>query len=344
MDKLNELLIKANAKEASDVHMIAGSAPVFRVDGKLIPEAQNKLMPDDTREMARAILNDHLWDKLHENREVDLSYGIPGVSRFRVNIFYQRSAISLAFRVIPREIPTIESLGIPSKLKELARKPHGLILITGPTGSGKSTSLAAMIDFMNQEMNRHIITLEDPIEYLHSHNKCIIEQREVGFDTLSFKEGLRASLRQDPDVILVGELRDLDTIQTAITAAETGHLVLGTLHTQDAAGTIDRIIDVFPVHQKNQVRTMLANVLLGVMSQRLFPAVDQPGRIATTELLINNPAIKNLIRNEKMHQIPNVLQTSKDKGMHTMEMSMRQLIAEKAISEMDILPYVSGQL
>lgn len=343
MKKLNALLTKANALEASDVHLIAGSAPVYRINGKLTPEKESRLMPDDTIEMARAILTDKLWDELQEKREVDLSYGIPGVSRFRVNIFHQRSAISLAFRVIPRDIPSIDSLGIPGKLKELVKKPHGLILVTGPTGSGKSTSLASMIDYMNKEMNRHIITLEDPIEYLHSHNQSIIEQREIGFDTLSFKEGLRASLRQDPDVILVGELRDLDTIQTAITAAETGHLVLGTLHTQDTTGTIDRIIDVFPVHQKNQVRTMLANVLLGVLSQRLFPTLNLPGRVAATELLINNAAIKNLIRNEKMHQIPNVLQTSKDQGMHTMEMSMKQLIAEKQISEMELLPYISGK-
>ena len=343
MEKLIALLKKAHYKEASDVHLVAGSSPVFRVDGKLMPEKEDRLMPEDTMEMARAILTDKLWDQLQEVREVDLSYGIPGVSRFRVNIFYQRSAISLAFRVIPRDIPTIDSLGIPQRLKDLVKKPHGLILVTGPTGSGKSTTLASMIDYMNHEMNRHIITLEDPIEYLHSHNKCIIEQREVGFDTISFKDGLRASLRQDPDVILVGELRDLDTIQTAITAAETGHLVLGTLHTQDTTGTIDRIIDVFPVHQKNQVRTMLANVLIGVMSQRLFPTLNTKGRVAATELLINNAAIKNLIRNEKMHQIPNVLQTSKDQGMHTMEMDMRQLISEKRISELELLPYVSGQ-
>lgn len=343
MDKLNALLTKANALDASDVHLIAGSAPVFRINGKLIPEKEDRLMPEDTIAMARAILTDKLWDHLQEKREVDLSYGIAGVSRFRVNIFYQRSAISLAFRVIPRDIPSIDSLGIPKKLKELVKKPHGLILVTGPTGSGKSTSLASMINYMNHEMNRHIITLEDPIEYLHSHNKSIIEQREIGFDTLTFKDGLRASLRQDPDVILVGELRDLDTIQTAITAAETGHLVLGTLHTQDTTGTIDRIIDVFPVHQKNQVRTMLANVLIGVLSQRLFPTLNLPGRVAATELLINNAAIKNLIRNEKMHQIPNVLQTSKDQGMHTMEMSLKQLIAEKQISEMELLPYISGK-
>lgn len=343
MSNLNTILTKAHYKEASDVHLIAGTSPVFRIDGKLVTEKEDKLMPDDTIEMARSILTDKLWDELQEKKEVDLSYGISGVSRFRVNIFFQRNAISLAFRVIPREIPSINNLGLPKELKQLVKKPHGLILVTGPTGSGKSTSLASMIDYMNQEMNRHIITLEDPIEYLHSHKQSIIEQREVGFDTMSFQDGLRASLRQDPDVILVGELRDLETIQTAITAAETGHLVMGTLHTQDTTGTIDRIIDVFPVHQKNQVRTMLATVLIGVMSQRLFPTVNHKGRVAATELLINNAAIKNLIRNEKMHQIPNVLQTSKDYGMHTMEMSMKELVAAKKISEMELLPYTSGK-
>lgn len=342
MERLNALLTAANYREASDVHLVAGSPPVFRINGTLIPEKVDKLMPDDTLEMARSILNEKLWKELETKREVDLSYGIAGVSRFRVNIFYQRNALSLAFRVIPRDIPSIDSLGLPKLLKELVKKPHGLILVTGPTGSGKSTSLASMIDYMNQTMNRHIITLEDPIEYLHSHNQSIIEQREVGFDTLSFKDGLRSSLRQDPDVILVGELRDLDTISTAITAAETGHLVMGTLHTQDTTGTIDRIIDVFPVHQKNQVRSMLANVLIGVLSQRLFSTVQESGRVAATELLISNPAIKNLIRNEKMHQIPNVLQTSKDLGMHTMEMSMRQLISKRKISELELLPFVIG--
>jgi twitching motility protein PilT len=224
------------------------------------------------------------------------------------------------------------------------KHPHGLFLVTGPTGSGKSTSLAAMIDYMNEHMNRHIITLEDPIEYLHSHKNSIIVQREIGFDTLSFKNGLRASLRQDPDVILVGELRDLDTIQTAITAAETGHLVLGTLHTQDTAGTIDRIIDVFPTHQRSQTRTMLANVLLGVMSQRLFKTLDTRGRVVATEMLINNGAIQNLIRNEKMHQIPNVLQTSRDQGMHTMEMSIKELVQQKLISSAELAPYSSNTL
>ena len=339
MNRLDELLRIGHAKGASDVHLVADSAPIYRINGQLIPTDEGCLMANDTYEMAKSILTDELWEVLENKREVDLSYGIENISRFRVNIFYQRSSVSIAFRVIPRDIPSIETLGIPTILRKVVQRPHGLFLVTGPTGSGKSTSLASMIDFMNQTMNKHIITLEDPIEYLHSHKQSIIVQREIGFDTLSFANGLRASLRQDPDVILVGELRDLETIQTAITAAETGHLVMGTLHTQDTAGTIDRIIDVFPAHQRNQTRTMLANVLLGVMSQRLFRRTDLGGRVVATEVLINNPAIANLIRTEKMHQIPNVLQTSRDQGMHTMEMSIKDLIAQRLISSKEILPY-----
>ena len=339
MNRLDELLRIGHAKGASDVHLVAGSAPIYRINGQLIPTDEGRLMPNDTYEMAKSILTDELWEVLENKREVDLSYGIENISRFRVNIFYQRSSVSIAFRVIPRDIPSIETLGIPTILRKVVQRPHGLFLVTGPTGSGKSTSLASMIDFMNQTMNKHIITLEDPIEYIHSHKQSIIVQREIGFDTLSFANGLRASLRQDPDVILVGELRDLETIQTAITAAETGHLVMGTLHTQDTAGTIDRIIDVFPAHQRNQTRKMLANVLLGVMSQRLFRRTDLSGRVVATEVLINNPAIANLIRTEKMHQIPNVLQTSRELGMHTMEMSIKDLIAQRLINSNEILPY-----
>lgn len=339
MNRLDELLRIGHAKGASDVHLVAGSAPIYRINGQLIPTDEGRLMANDTYEMAKSILTDELWEVLENKREVDLSYSIENISRFRVNIFYQKSAVSIAFRVIPRDIPSIETLGIPTILRKVVQRPHGLFLVTGPTGSGKSTSLASMIDFMNQTMNKHIITLEDPIEYIHSHKQSIIVQREIGFDTLSFANGLRASLRQDPDVILVGELRDLETIQTAITAAETGHLVMGTLHTQDTAGTIDRIIDVFPAHQRNQTRTMLANVLLGVMSQRLFRRTDLSGRVVATEVLINNPAIANLIRTEKMHQIPNVLQTSRELGMHTMEMSIKDLIAQRLISSKEILPY-----
>lgn len=339
---LDDILIKGHGRGASDVHIVAGSAPIFRINGQLIPENSAPLMPNDISEMVKTLLTDELWEELKEKREVDLSYGIDNISRFRVNIFYQRSSISIAFRVIPRTVPTMEELGIPANLKKIVQNPHGLFLVTGPTGSGKSTSLASMIDYMNETMNKHIITLEDPIEYLHAHKKSIIVQREVGFDTLTFQNGLRASLRQDPDVILVGELRDRETIQTALTAAETGHLVLGTLHTQDTSGTIDRIIDVFPLHNRSQIRTMLANVLLGVMSQRLFRRLDGNGRVVATEMLINNAAVQNLIRTEKMHLIPNVLQTAKDHGMHTMEMSIRELVQQKLISPAELIPYTTS--
>lgn len=340
MERLIECLKEAYYKGASDIHMIAGSVPMFRIDGRLIPQKGERLMPPDTKEMAQSILSDEMWKQLQEDREVDLSYGIKGVTRFRVNVFHQRNAISLAFRIIAQDIPSIDDLGLPSILKDIAKKPHGLVLVTGPTGSGKSTSLAAMIDFMNNYMNRHIITLEDPIEYLHRHKQCLIEQREIGVDTHSFQNGLRACLRQDPDVILVGEMRDLTTISTAITAAETGHLVLGTLHTQDASSTIDRIIDVFPADQKDQIRILLATVLQAIISQRLFPKAGDAGRVATTEILINNSAIRNLIRNEKMHQIPNTLQTSRDAGMHTMEMDLRDKIDKGLISELELMSYL----
>ena len=307
------------------------------MDGKLSPQKQAVLTPEDTEVFARTILSQDLWETLEKKREIDFSYAITDIARFRVNAFYQRNALSLAFRIISKDIPSVESLGIPGIAKKLVQQPHGLFLVTGPTGSGKSTSLAALIDYVNETMNRHIITLEDPIEYLHVHKQSIIEQREVGFDTLSFKDGLRASLRQDPDVILVGEMRDMDTISTAITASETGHLVLGTLHTSDAAGSIERMIDVFPAGQREQIRLMLANVLLGILSQRLLPTKKTNGRVAATEMLVNNAAVKNLIRAEKMHQIPNVLQTSMDQGMHTMEMSIKRLAEVETISRSHLL-------
>ena len=337
MEQLDMVLSAAYEKKASDVHLVVGAAPVFRVDGKLIPQKQAFLTPEDTEAFARTILSQDLWETLEKKREIDFSYAITDIARFRVNAFYQRNALSLAFRIISKDIPSVESLGIPGIAKKLVQQPHGLFLVTGPTGSGKSTSLAALIDYVNETMNRHIITLEDPIEYLHVHKQSIIEQREVGFDTLSFKDGLRASLRQDPDVILVGEMRDMDTISTAITASETGHLVLGTLHTSDAAGSIERMIDVFPAGQREQIRLMLANVLLGILSQRLLPTKKTNGRVAATEMLVNNAAVKNLIRAEKMHQIPNVLQTSMDQGMHTMEMSIKRLAEVETISRSHLL-------
>ncbi|WP_067837438.1 type IV pilus twitching motility protein PilT [Amphibacillus sediminis] len=340
MDRLTKLLTAAYQMNASDIHLTVGSVPIFRIDGQLVPYRGERLEPNDTEEMARSIVTDDLWHRLEVDRELDWSYQITGLSRFRVNLFYQRQNLSIALRTIPTQIPKLDDLGLPEVLKQIAKRPHGLVLVTGPTGSGKSTTLASMIDYMNRTMKRHIITLEDPIEYVHQHDQSIIDQREIGLDTTSFQKGLRACLRQDPDVILVGEMRDLETISTAITAAETGHLVLGTLHTQSASSTMDRVIDVFPLHQKDHIRILLANVLEAIISQRLFPLIDQNGRIAATEILINNAAIKNLIRNEKMHQIPNTIQTSKEQGMHTLEMDIREKVKNGLISQVDAEPYL----
>jgi twitching motility protein PilT len=339
-EQIDKLLRAAYQLKASDVHLTIGIPPVFRINGDLKRYGDNALEPENTKEMAKAIIPEGKWNQFKETGELDFSYGIPGVSRFRINAFHQRSGVSLAIRVIPKDIPSLQSLKLPPSLKKIAEKPQGLVLVTGPTGSGKSTTLAAMIDYMNQTMRKHILTLEDPIEYLHKHRNCIIDQREVGFDTMNFANGLRAALRQDPDVILVGEMRDLETISIAITAAETGHLVLGTLHTSDAPSTIDRIIDVFPSSQQLQIRIQLASVLVGVVSQRLFPTNDGKGRRAAAEILINNAAVANLIRNEKIHQIHTVMQTSRALGMNTMEMSIRSLIEEGAILKDAALPYL----
>ncbi|KDE46461.1 twitching motility protein PilT [Geobacillus sp. CAMR12739] len=342
-EKLEALLRAAFEYRASDVHLTVGAPPIFRVNGELKAYGQERLNPEDTEQMAKAIIPPSLWQQFQETGELDFSYGIAGVSRFRINVFKQRSCVSLAVRLIPPRIPTLEELGLPSVLKRIAEKPHGLVLVTGPTGSGKSTTLAAMIDYMNKTMSRHIITLEDPIEYLHQHGKSIIDQREVGFDTNSFAAGLRAALRQDPDVILVGEMRDLETIQTAITAAETGHLVLGTLHTASAPAAIERMIDVFPSAQQAQIRLQLASVLVAVMAQRLFPDGRKRGRTAAMEILINNAAVANLIRNEKEHQIINIMQTGRSVGMQTMEMSVRELVAAGRIDPLAAEAYLTRE-
>ncbi|RWZ59930.1 type IV pilus twitching motility protein PilT [Halobacillus fulvus] len=331
-ERLDHLLTAAFKLEASDIHMTVGVPPIFRINGELKQYGKEVLKPEDTETMVQEILTEELWEKLKSAGELDFSYGIPGVSRFRVNAYHQRNCMAMAVRVVPTEIPSLDELFMPDVLKEVAEVPQGLVLVTGPTGSGKSTTLAAMIDYMNHTMRRHIITLEDPIEYLHKHQYCIIDQREVGFDTRNFANGLRACLRQDPDVILVGEMRDLETISTAITAAETGHLVLGTLHTTGAAETIDRIIDVFPPAQQSQVRIQLASVLESIVSQRLFQTKDRTSRRAATEVLRNTPAVKNLIRNEKIHQIQNVIQTARTEGMHTMEMSVKELLDQETIT------------
>ncbi|SIS50671.1 type IV pilus twitching motility protein PilT [Salimicrobium flavidum] len=332
-DRIEELMKAAHQLETSDIHLTVGMPPIFRLQGKLKQYGKEPLTPEDTDEMVRAILPEGLQEKVDEQGEIDFSYGIPGVSRFRINAYKQRGCFSMAIRIIPTYIPSIEELHMPDILKEIADKDQGLVLVTGPTGSGKSTTLASMIDYMNHRYPRHIITLEDPIEYLHKHRYSIIDQREVGFDTSNFANGLRACLRQDPDVILVGEMRDLETISTAITAAETGHLVLGTLHTRDAAQTIDRIIDVFPPSQQSQIRVQVAGILEAVVSQRLFVTKDGKGRRAATEILRNTSAVKNLIRNDKIHQLQNVMQTSKRDGMHTLSMSMQQLIDDGIIDQ-----------
>lgn len=343
-EKIEHLLSSGFELKASDIHITVGVPPILRVHGELKRYGTEVILPEDTEGMARAIIPEKLWDQFKSKGELDFSYGIPGISRFRVNAYHQRGCVSLATRVVPTTIPTLEELELPSVLKRIAEKPQGLVLVTGPTGSGKSTTLAALIQYMNKNMRKHIVTLEDPIEYLHKHGNSIIDQREVGFDTNNFANGLRAALRQDPDVILVGELRDLDTIQTAITAAETGHLVLGTLHTSSAPATINRIIDVFPAGQQAQIRIQLASVLVAVISQRLFPTVDKKSRRGATEILINNAAVANLIRNEKIHQIMSIMQTSKAFGMHTLEMSIKELVQQGIISRESAEPYLLEKL
>ncbi|MBH0173845.1 type IV pilus twitching motility protein PilT [Fictibacillus sp. 23RED33] len=339
-EKLEQWLRAAFQLKASDVHLSVGMPPVFRINGGLKRYGSEALRPEDTEQISQLVIDEKYYGDFEEAGEIDISYGIQGLSRFRVNAYRQRSCVSLAFRIIPTSIPSMEDLMLPESVRKMAGKHQGLVLVTGPTGSGKSTTLASMIDFMNRTMSRHIITLEDPIEYLHKHRTCVIDQREIGFDTNNFANGLRAALRQDPDVILLGEMRDLETIATAITAAETGHLVLGTLHTTNASSTIDRIVDVFPPEQQGQIRIQLASVLVGVMSQRLLPTNDGKGRRAITEVLVNTPAVANLIRNEKIHQIHSVMQTSKNAGMHTFEMSAKEALERNEVSREFVEPYL----
>ncbi|MDR4948754.1 type IV pilus twitching motility protein PilT [Neobacillus cucumis] len=343
-ERIDNILRAAMEFKASDIHLTVGVQPIFRINGDIKRYGKEMLLPADTEAFAKAIIPETLWDQFKEKGELDFSYGIPGVSRFRVNAYHQRKSVSLALRVVASKTPTLEDLDLPPIIPHLVEKPQGLILVTGPTGSGKSTTLASMIDYMNRTMRKHIITLEDPIEYLHKHGNSIIDQREVGFDTQNYASGLKAALRQDPDVILVGEMRDLETIGIAITAAETGHLVFGTLHTSSAPATINRIIDVFPPAQQPQIRVQLASVLVGVISQRLFPTVDKKGRRAATEILVNNPAIANLIRNEKIHQIQSTMQTSRAQGMHTLEMSIRDLLDRNVIQKEAATKYLQEKM
>ncbi|WP_121615140.1 type IV pilus twitching motility protein PilT [Virgibacillus halodenitrificans] len=338
--QFDKWLTEAYHQQASDIHLTIGKAPIFRINGNLIEQDMEKLRPTETKQIVYSILSEEKWKQLERERELDFSYGINGVSRFRINTFYQRGELSLAIRIVPRGIPSIDELGLPPILKEVVKQPQGLVLVTGPTGSGKSTTLASMIDHLNHSVRKHIITLEDPIEYMHRHRQSVIDQREVGIDTANFANGLRASLRQDPDIILVGEMRDLETISTAITAAETGHLVLGTLHTKDAVSTIERIIDVFPPEQQAQIRIQLSTILSAVISQRLLITKDRQGRRVATEIMISTSAVKNLIRNEKLHQLQNVLQTSREQGMHTLEMDLKRLVHEGQIAYETAAPFL----
>jgi twitching motility protein PilT len=315
-----EILMEVVTRRASDLHLSAGAPPTLRIRGRLTPlEDYPALADTDTREIIYSILTGDQRQRLETNWQLDFAYSIPGHARFRVNAYYQRGAIGAAFRLI-------HELGLPAAVHEFTRRPRGFVLVTGPTGSGKSTSLAAMIDEINRTREEHIMTIEDPIEFLHAHKKCLVNQRELGSDAQSFADALKAALRQDPDVILVGEMRDLETISTALTAAETGHLVFATLHTQDTAQTIDRVIDVFPSHQQGQVRVQLSVALQGIMTQQLLPTADGAGRVVATEVLVPNPAVRNLIREGKTHQIYSVLQTSSAQGMQTMDTSLAELV------------------
>lgn len=329
---IDDLLRMVVEKGASDLHLAVGVPPVLRIDGQLIQTNFVNLTPQESQRLVYDILTDEQIQKFESALELDFSYSVAKISRFRVNVFRDKGTVATAFRVIPARIPTIRELGLPQILEELTRKPRGLILVTGPTGSGKSTSLAAMVNQINTERSAHIITIEDPIEYLHHHKMSIINQRELGIDTKAFTNALRASLREDPDVILVGEMRDLDTISTAITCAETGHLVFATLHTNNAPQTIDRMVDVFPPEQQEQIRFMLSNNLEAVLCQQLLPRAGMPGRVCAMEIMVATPAIRNLIREAKAHQLTSVIQTSANVGMQTMDQCLRDLYQKGLIT------------
>ena len=331
MQSLAELLELTVKEGASDLHLTVGISPIIKVNGKLVRLEHEILRPEDTEAYAREILQD-AYEKYDAIGEYDTSYSIHGKGRFRVNIYKQRNSTALAIRVISLDMPTLDSLGYPETLKDICNLKRGLVLVTGPTGSGKSTTLAALINEINSNRESHIITIEDPIEFLHKHNKSIVNQREIGKDTLSYERALKAALREDPDVILIGEMRDLETISTAITAAETGHLVFSTLHTIGAAKTIDRIVDVFPPHQQEQIKIQLASVLQTLISQQLVETVDGD-RNAALEIMVATPAIKNLIREGKTHQIESSIQTGSKYGMRTMDMELANLYREGIITQ-----------
>ena len=330
---LQQLLKVMVEKGASDLHITTGSAPQLRIDGELVPFRTPPLGPIDTKQLCYSILTDEQKARLEEEQELDLSFGVKGLARFRGNVFLQKGATAGVFRTIPFKIRSFQELGLPPVLEELCNKPRGLVLVTGPTGSGKSTTMAAMIDKINTERHEHIVTMEDPIEFIHQHKNCVVNQREIGSDTKSFKRALKSVLRQDPDVVLVGEMRDLETIEAALTTAETGHLCFGTLHTNSAVQTINRVIDVFPPHQQSQIRAQLSFVLEGVICQSLLPRASGSGRVAALEIMIPNSAIRNLIREDKMHQIYSQMQIGQGtSGMQTLNQHLAQLYHTQLIT------------
>ena len=339
MYSLDEILRMSVEEKASDIHFTAGCPPYYRIDGVLTPFKGDKLLPTDLEALLLPILDNRHRNELETNGQTDLAYAISGVGRFRVNVYKQRGTLASAMRCLPFSIPDADSLGIPAEVQALTAKKRGLVLVTGPTGSGKSTTLASLVDIMNRKYPYHIITLEDPIEYLHRHQRSVVNQREIGSDSNDYAQALRAALREDPDVILVGEMRDLETISTALTAAETGHLVLSTLHTIGADKTIDRIIDVFPPNQQQQVRVQLASVLECIISQQLIRREDGRGRVAALEVLFANTAIRNMIRENKTYQIISAMQTGKRQGMQTMDDAIYELFLRGDISADSAVSY-----
>jgi twitching motility protein PilT len=329
IDDLLKLIVE---KGGSDLHLTVGSPPMLRLQGKLWPTDLPILSGKETRRLIYQFLTNEYRERLEKDLELDISYELEDVARYRCNVFFTRLGMGGVFRVIPTNIKSLAELKLPSVLGELARRNKGLILVTGPTGSGKSTTLAAMVDQINSERQDHILTIEDPIEFVHKHKTCIVNQREVGPNTRSFSNALRSALREDPDIILVGELRDYETISLAVTAAETGHLVFATLHTPSAAQSVDRIVDVFPAHQQDQIRTQLADALQGIIAQQLIPTIDGMSRMCCLEILINTPAVSNLIRENKTFQLPSIMQTSKQLGMQTMDQSLMDLVKQRKIS------------
>ena len=338
LTSIDDLLEQMVVLNASDLHVTTDSAPAYRVRGEVVRVAGiDPLTPDDTRSLLYRVLSSEQQKNFELRRQLDFAYALPGIARFRVNVYYQRESVGAAFRLIPQDIKSLEELGLPGVLHTFAEKPRGIVLVTGPTGSGKSTTLAAILDEINRNRSEHILTIEDPIEFVHKHKRCIVNQREIGPDALSFGDALKAALRQDPDVILVGEMRDMETISTALTAAETGHLVFATLHTQSAPSTIDRIIDVFPAEQQEQVRIMIANSLQGIVTQTLLPTVDGKGRVAALEILLPDDAVRNLIRQAKIEQVYSIMQTNTARGMQTMEQALADLTLRRVINVEDAL-------